>query len=476
MHMSDDSIGRVDPDPSVPGSIVYELLVDTRGNTWFGTDGGGVIRFDGSQYTSFTKDDGLVGDRVYALAEDSIGCIWVGTSAGLSQLDGMRFTNLKYGQGFGEIGLHGLTVDRDGYLWVSSFPGITKVKPQKFYKSSRPPPVYIVKMQVDTLSFGTEESIELDPDAAVIVFRYAGLSFTDEASVRYKYKLDGFDKDWSPPVRTREVRYTHLAGGNYTFSVLARSADGVWSSDPAVISFSILPPVWARWWFVTGSLLIVCAAVYALYRYRLEKAVQLERTRSRIAMDLHDDIGSSLTKISVLSEVARRQGADQLPVRSDVLTRIGDTARELIDQLGDIVWAVDPKQDDLQNVIRRIVQFGQEMCEGRGIEYETEIAAEFSDAKLALERRRDVFLVFKEATNNAVKHSGATRVRFCVAHTGDGALLELYDNGTGFVEHPGQSGNGLISMRTRGGRLGGRFILTSSSGKGTTVSLELKTG
>jgi signal transduction histidine kinase len=317
--------------------------------------------------------------------------------------------------------------------------------------------------------------IELGPGPAVITFKYAGLSFTNEASVRYKYMLEGFDRDWSPPVQMREVRYTHLPSGTYTFRVIARSADGVWSREAATISFQILPPLWARWWFILLCVLLVGGSIYGFYAYRLNKLLELERTRSRIAMDLHDDIGSSLTRISVLSELAQHQERSNPEATLTTLSKIGTTARELIDSLGDIVWSVDPKHDDLQNVIRRIVQFGQETCEGRGIEFETEIAGDFSTARLSLERRRDVFLIFKEAINNAVRHSQARRVRFCIIPDRAAAVLEFIDDGIGFDENTDKSGNGLRSMRERGARVGGCTI-ASRPGQGTTVSVRVKTG
>lgn len=457
-------------------TIVYVLLMDRQNRLVCGTDGQGVVVYDGARFTRYTRDDGLVGDRVYALAQDSLGQIWIGTSSGLSCFDGQSFRNFRHEQGLSEIGLHGLMTDRDGNLWASSFPGISKLRPQRFFKSTRPPPIYILDMQVDTLHLGAAPDIQLDPDPAVITFRYAGLSFTDEANVRYKYRLDGFDRDWSVPVTQREVRYTHLGSGRYTFQVIARSADGVWSDSPAMISFSILPPLWARWWFITGGLVIIIGAVYGLYRYRLEKALQLERTRSRIAMDLHDDIGSSLTRISVLSEVARRQIDGDALARAETLARIGESARELIESLGDIVWSVDPKHDALQNVIRRIVEFGQDVCEGKGIVFETDIQATFDQTTLSLEQRRDVYLVFKEAINNMVRHSQATRVRFSVRELESTAILELVDDGVGYQAESESAGHGLVTMQERARRAGAMLTTDSKPGHGTRTTMRIRTG
>ncbi|HXG00182.1 MAG TPA: two-component regulator propeller domain-containing protein [Bacteroidota bacterium] len=454
------------------GLIIYALLRDRNNRLWCGTDGAGLVLLKQNGMTFYTRDDGLAGNRVVALAQDSLGLIWIGTSTGLSQFDGTSFRSFSHPEGFGEIGLHGVLADRDGYMWVSSFPGITKIRSQRFHKSNRPPPIYISDMRADTLHFTENGEIELDPNPAVVTFRYAGLSFTDEASVRYRYKLEGFDRDWSPPVTQREIRYTHLGSGSYTFQVIARSADGVWSDRPAMISFTILPPVWARWWFIAGAAAIIVLSAYGVYRYRLAKALELERTRSRIAMDLHDDLGASLTRISLMTEVARRMG----PVNDlqQYLDRIGETSRELIDSLGDIVWSVNPAYDTLQDVIRRVVHFGEELCEARGMAFETVIAPELGKLALSIERRRELYLLLKEAVSNAVRHSGADRLLFTINTTARGITMTICDNGRGFIPGTGK-GHGMQNMNERAARLGAVLHVRSEPDKGTRIELFFKT-
>ena len=477
--MKGDSISVAPPGPverETAGRIVYAILADSKGRLWFGTDGAGVVMRDSNGLSRFTRDDGLAGDRVFALAEDSLSDIWIGTSAGLSCYNGQGFRNLGYDEGFGEIGVHGLLTDGEGHLWVSAYPGVKKLKPVRFPVSTAPPLLYLTDVQVDSSHVAPEGRYELQPDPAVITFRFAALSYSDENCVRYRYRLDGFDRDWSQPEVAREVRYTHLPSGRYTFRVIGRSGDGVWNETPATFSFAILPPVWARWWFIACALTAAGGSAYALYRYRLGKLLELERTRGRIAMDLHDDIGSSLTRISVMTEVAGRQSATDPETARGTLSRVGDTARELIESLGDIVWTVDPKQDNLQNVIRRISQFGQEMCEGRGIGFETDLSGSYESTRLTPESRRDIYLVFKEGIHNVVKHSGATRARFSVHPTPKGTLLELLDDGAGIPDDAGGSGRGLASLRERGERAGMKFALTSKHGEGTRIQLEVKTG
>jgi ligand-binding sensor domain-containing protein len=477
--MRGDSLRVLPPAPGekqMAGVIVYAILPGRSGRTYFGTDGKGVILLDHGRWAQITTEDGLVSDRVFALAQDSLGNLWVGTASGLSCCSGRCVRNLTFDQGFGEIGMHGLLTDRDGNVWVSAVPNVREIRPVPIRVSALPPPVYLTEITVDGRAADPRTALELQPDPAVITFRYAALSFTDERNVRYRYALAGFDPGWSVPVTTREVRYTHLPSGSYRFRLLARSADGVWTEHPVEFAFTILPPMWARWWFLTLATAMIGLSLYAGYRYRLNKILQLQQTRNRIAMDLHDDVGSSLTRISVLTEVARRRAGDRDGATAASLAHIGDIARSVIDSLGDIVWTVDPKHDDLQNVIRRIVQFGEEVCEAKGIAFETELHGLFDTVRLSPEQRRDVYLVFKEGINNVVKHSGATMARFQVRPARGVAILELLDNGSGIPGDAEGGGHGLKSLRERGKRAGIRFVVESREGEGTRISLVCKTG
>ncbi len=458
------------------GKFVYAVLVDSRRRVWFGTDGSGVIVLDRGRYSKITTEDGLVSDRVFALAEDSVGNVWVGTAAGLSCCSGRCVRSLTYAQGFGEIGMHGLLTDRRGDLWVSCVPGVKKLRPAHVMASTLPPSLSLTDVTVDGTHLDLRHDQELRPDPAIIIFRFAALSYTDERNVRYRYSLDGFDRDWSPPVTSREVRYTHLPPGHYRFRLIARSGDGVWSPAPEEYAFAILPPFWTRWWFVSATLLLIGASLYGGYRYRLNRILQLQQTRNRIAMDLHDDVGSSLTRISVMTEVARRKAGEGDGETTEYLSHIGEIARSIIDSLGDIVWTVDPSHDDLQDVIRRIVQFGEEVCAARGIAFETDLSGSFDSARLEPEKRRDIYLVFKEGINNIVKHSGATIARFRVRPGRGTAVLELLDNGSGIPGDAEGTGHGLVSLKTRGERAGTRFSVESREGEGTRISLEIKTG
>ena len=170
-----------------------------------------------------------------------------------------------------------------------------------------------------------------------------------------RFKLRGLDPAWSPPGVHRTAEYAWLPPGAYSFQLRAKNSDGVWTPTPLSFDFEILPPFWRTWWF-TGLVLILAAAVaYAFHRVSLRREVELERVRTRIATDLHDDIGSSLSQVSILTEVVRQQVHGDDPREAEpVLEQIAETARELVDSMSDIVWAVNPKRDRAVDLVQRM--------------------------------------------------------------------------------------------------------------------------
>jgi signal transduction histidine kinase len=268
------------------------------------------------------------------------------------------------------------------------------------------------------------------------------------------------------------VSYANLGAGKYRFLVRAVNAAGVSSSSPAIISFSILPPIWQRWWFLMFATVLILLVAHRVHKYRLAQALKLERVRTRIATDLHDDIGSSLSQVSVLSEViGRRVKSD--PAVAEPLATIGSVSRELVDSLNDIVWAINPRRDHLSDLAQRMRRFASDIFTARNIDFSFTAPRTNHDLKVGADMRRDVFLIFKESVNNIVRHSHCSRADITF-DVNDGILkLIVSDNGHGLNGKQNGEGNGLFSMRQRAANLGGSFEAISNRGSGTTVRLEV---
>jgi hypothetical protein len=235
-----------------------------------------------------------------------------------------------------------------------------------------------------------------------IQIEFASLNFTAGDLIKYQYKLEGAESDWSSPSDLRAVNYPDVPPGRYRFLVRAVNADGMMSAATAV-SWRILPPIWLRWWVLTISGAIASYVIFVAYRYRVRQLLELERVRTRIATDLHDDIGSNLTQIAIMSEVVRQQQHDGSA--AEPLERIADLSRELVDSMSDIVWAINPKRDHLGDLAQRMRRFVSDVLEGANINVLFHTPAEWATTTLNSDLRREFFLVFKESINNVIRHA-----------------------------------------------------------------------
>jgi signal transduction histidine kinase len=343
-----------------------------------------------------------------------------------------------------------------------------------------PPSIYLTGMRVEGVAKGISElgetnlpQLELASDQNQISLDFVGLGASVGDELRYQYRLEGADSDWSPPNAQRNVNYAQLASGHYKFLVRAVNTDGASSVQPATVSFTILPHIYQRWWFVTLAGFLFVSIGYAGYRSRVARLLGIERVRTRIAADLHDDIGANLTRIGILSEVAHQQLHDAHPSSAAPLSSIARISRESAASMSDIVWAVNPRRDSLLDLVLRMRSFANEVLAGRQIDFQFVAPDRELSRKLGAELRRDVFLIFKEALNNAVRHSRCKHVMIELRLEQSSLALVVCDDGCGFALSGSSEGHGLVSMQRRAKSLGGELQLESLVGEGTSVSLSV---
>jgi signal transduction histidine kinase len=311
--------------------------------------------------------------------------------------------------------------------------------------------------------------MELKHDNNFITFHFSSLRFFEQA-LQFRYRLVGLQETWSDPQSDNTAAYTSLPPGRFTFQVQAVNPEGL-ESPITELSFRIFPPWYVTWWFRTLLFLSFIALTYAIFRYRELQRLQQEKLRLSIARDLHDEMGSTLSSISILSEAAMRHLQEDID-RARFGT-IGARARQVMEAMSDIVWSVNPRNDSMANILQRMKEFSVELFESQGIALHFEADETVKTLNLPMEQRKDFYLLFKEAANNAAKYSGATEVWVLVQSNKDGLRLEVRDNGRGFDPATVKQGNGLWNMQRRAERMGGEFELESKIREGTRVELSL---
>lgn len=478
---------RFGPEHGLPDAPVTALHVDPAGRLWVATEGGGLGRLDAPsarspRFVRLTTLEGLSSNEVLCLIDDRWGRLYAGGRKGIDRLDPAtgqieHFTTLD-GLASNLVGAAGR--DRDGLLWFGTRRGLSQLAPVREPISLVPSPwitavsVNGVPQRVSELGAPRVEGIEMEARRSRVEIEFLALSFAPGESLRYQVQMEGFDPDWNRASAARSVVYAHLPAGRYRFLVRAVTReDRAASVVPAEVLIVVRPPLWRRAWFLALLALTLAGGIAALYRYRVSHLLALERMRTRIATDLHDDLGSSLSRISILSELARRRAEGDAD-GTRLVTDIGETAREMMDALGESIWAIDPRRDDLRSLATRIRRFAGDLLEARGITWHLQAPADAEEVKLSPVERRQLYLVFKEALHNAARHSQASSVAMSLAVKGWRLTAIIRDDGRGFDEPAeGETRHGLGSMSARAADLKGRLTIESASGHGTEVRLEV---
>jgi ligand-binding sensor domain-containing protein/signal transduction histidine kinase len=474
----------------VPSGSILSLLVTDAG-LWIGSQGGGLGRMahpeaEHPAITIYNRGAGMSSDVIECLVADQRGDIYAGTGEGLDRLDPStaHVRHFTAADGLGHGAFHGAVRDHSGTLWFATTQGLSRLAP-----GDDPPPVaprvYITDLRIAGAAYAVSQLGEtrialraLEPNQNSLQVGFVGIDYQPGAVVRYSYRLDGGDPKWSPPRDQQSVSLAALTAGSYRFLVRAVTADGVESPSPAEVDFTVLAPVWRRAWFLAVALLGLVALAAVAHRARVAHMVGLERVRTAIATDLHDDIGASLSQIAILSEVARlspdRRGAGA----GEPLERVATLARELVDSMGDIVWSIRSDSGSWDALIRRMREFALDLLAPQSIDFRFRTPPT-DGVRLSLEFRRQLFLMFKECIHNAARHARASVVAVEL-HAGSRELvLIVADDGVGLTsptQTPPGGGTGLAGLRRRAENLGGRLEIRSAPGSGCRVAIYLPVG
>jgi len=480
-------VAMLQPADGLPEANPRAFFVDSRGWLWVGLRYKGVSMTkdptdENPKFVNYSTADGLASDAVWTIAEDDFGRMYLGTGKGLDQLDVAtgRIRHFNTDDGLASDVINYCLKDRHGNIWVATSLGLSKFNPNAERRMIQPAPIYLSRVQIAGEELPLPETgarsmpeIELPASRNNLLIEYVALSFQGEHKLRYQYKLDGVDADWSAPTEARSINYARLAAGSYQFLVRSINQEDTVNSDAAAFRFRILPPIWQRWWFLSLAAVFVGLAIYAGHRQRVSRLVELERVRTRIATDLHDDIGANLSLIAMLSEVARGNLQRDDQRLKEWFSTIAATSRDSVDAMSDIVWAVNPKRDHLRDLTQRMRRFAEDILGARDIEFQFRSAELDRDLKVGADLRREVFLIFKESINNMVRHSACGSADIEVLIDRGWLELRMSDDGRGLDATGMSEGNGLSSMRLRAKRLGGTLKVTSTNGHGTSVILRV---
>ena len=506
---------------SISDDRVYCMLKDSGGVLWIGTFGGGLNKFDpkNEKFTSYRNIPGdetsLSEDRIIDLHQGSDGYLWIGTyGGGLNKFDkitgrSIRFENKEV---FDFDVVYGMLEDDHQNLWLSSDNGIFKINiitnsvthydlhdglqslefsggayfkspdgelffgginglnyfyPDSVKDNMFVPPIVISSFKIFSRPVkGDINEIKLSYNQNFFSFEFSALDFTNPIDNNYAYILEGFDKEWHyTDSRNRLANYTNLAPGEYVFRVRGTNNDGLWNMKGTSVKLTILPPFWETWWFILIALATIAYLIYFLSTIRFRNLLAIEKLKTKLAADLHDNIGSGLTEIAILSElVAADPGTS-----TNKLQSISEKARGLVDSMSEIVWMVNPKRDSLYDLILKLKDSYSDFFSSTGISFKVSNLEKFSNVKLPMEYKQNLYLIFKEGINNSIKHSNCKRLFLEANVSGDTLELSLKDDGIGINENEIKYGNGIRNIKDRAKSIGGTVEWNSVNGAGTII-------
>jgi signal transduction histidine kinase len=303
---------------------------------------------------------------------------------------------------------------------------------------------------------------EFAHDQNSLEFEFVALDFTNPDRNRYAYIVEGLDEHWTQAGERRYANYPHLAPGSYTFRVKGSNNDGVWNEQGTSYAFTILPPFWKTAWFISIAALALIGISVAAYNYRVNRLLEIERLRVRIASDLHDDVGSSLTRISLQSELI--QEGIEPEEQQNYLKNIATMSRELVTAMSDIVWSIDSRNDSVENILDKMRNFGSTVLSTKDVNFNLAHSGLDVKKKLSVDVRENLYLIYKEAINNIAKHANASKVNVILRNDSDKFTMTIIDDGKGWEGNERPSGHGTRNMKMRAERLGGRVEFVRDDG------------
>ncbi len=461
---------------SLSDNRVMTIHEDKSNNLWIGTYGGGLNLFDRRKETfqRFNDKSRLNSSVVYGILEDNFNHLWMSTDNGLFKFDlpTHQFTQYDQNDGLQNLEFSGGAYfkSKSGEMFFGGIEGLNYFYPDSVIDNSYVPPIVISSIRIFDEPLRIErDTIELSYDQNFFSFEFAALDFTNSKDNKYAFMLEGFDKKWRfVDSRRRIANYTNLSPGKYVFSVIGSNNDGVWNYDGKNIYIKILPPFWKRWWFILFVVSLSVAFVYYIVSARYRSMFAIEKIKSKLSADLHDNVGSGLTEISILSELSAHELKNITGNVSHNLSAISEKARQLIDSMSDIVWMVNPQRDSFYDLIVRLKDSYSDLLMSSGISYKTINLEKLNNVKLPMEYKQNLFLIFKEALNNSIKHSKCKKISLEADISKDILTLILVDDGNGIEAERIDSGNGIRNMKARAKLLDGNLEIVSD-GEGTLL-------
>ncbi len=477
--------------------IITALYADSKGALWIGTKGGGLNRMKNGRLFSYGNVDSIP-QNIYGFIQDNSGNLWISSDRGIFKLSLASLDNfvdgraknvsiVAYGTADGmptsqcSSGGHPVvSKSADGALWFATPRGVTSIQPENAAYNTTPPPVAMEQVSIDGKVVPSNAPLRVAPGHTRYAFRYAGLSFIAPQSVRFRYRLEGFDPSWIDAGTRRQAEYTNLKPGTYRFRVIAENNDNVWNDTGTSFSFQVEPHIYQTLWFYLALCVMLAFATYELYRLRVRQmqsqfgAVLAER--NRIAREIHDTLAQGLVGISLQLEIAKRVLADSNHAVKEHLESAISLVGSSLSEARRSIWDLRSQNSGAVDIPARLSEIVQQIKKKSTAEIVLEIHGAYRSIPEAT--AQELVKITQEAVINAVRHAEARNILVQVNYGSSSVQVLVADDGRGFTEeeaiHASTGGHfGLIGMKERAKMIQAALLVESQNGNGTKIMLKI---
>lgn len=467
---------------SITNDNVYDVLEDNKGNLWVSTYGGGLNFFDTAEKKF--KHARSTNNLSEGIQLDAEGNIWGISNGNMYKYDPLTKTASSFLLPDLEKsgGVRGyIYKGPDGKLYAGGTNFFIAFDPSAVKEPNSRLTVQFTDFKIFSNSSPellTQKNITLRYFQNYFTIEFAAPEFSGNP-VEYSYKLEGFEDNWNETGERNFANYSNLPGGDYIFKVMATNKKGDWKTEISTLYIKIIPPFWKQWWFYVLCATAAAGTIFAIYRYRINELVKRQAIRNKIAQDLHDSMGSTLSSISVYSQVAKiyhQQNKEEH--LQQTLEKISDTSGEMISEMSDIVWAINPKNDNFNTIVQRMESFAKPLLQARNIAFSFNYRVSSPELNMQMDKRKNFYLIFKEAVNNALKYAACRKLDVTITQHNHTIELTIKDDGVGFdmdkiniAASNSLSGNGLKNMQMRASEMNAVLHIKSKPGSGTLLQL-----
>ena len=469
----------------VRAGYTYSIVKDTASCMWMTIMGQGLVKISEKDnkyaFKLYQTENGLKDLTAMYMTTDPKGGLWI-VNNGLLYFNPYDETFMMVDEHNGLVEKIGgdaqIMVDKYGNVFSGEQVGVNWLTEAQKYSVSNISNLIIEEVLVNgkpiEWHFENKNFLSLSEfnHQTNLTFKYTAICYDDYDQVRYRYKLIGLETEWSPPTKVLEARYTNLQAGKYSF-VVDVAYKGNWLGLNQYVDFRIRPAFYKTWWFITLMLLFSFSVLYAIYSYRKRQLDEKFQIRHKIASDLHDDVGSTLSSISIMSDILQSQVENRTNAK-EMIREIGFNARNMLESMDDIIWSVTPINDSFENLVARIQEYAVPLFESKDISFKFTVPHSILQMSIPIEKRHDLFLIAKETVNNLVKHSQCTEANIEFSASRAVLKMRISDNGKGFDTSRNFSRNGLKNMKYRSEKIGGKLTIHSEIDKGTIVMLVVR--